>query len=281
MSNIVLYHVGTPLPSHLEHCILKIRQYSKIPIHLITDSMCTNHDIIVHSVKDYPELNWLHNITYFSNDAMKEMWRGSCFRFFYIEQILLKHSIKNALHFDNDVLLFEKPETIIEKYENLYKKFSITAHNNEEVVAGMCYLQSSEVLRPINEFIKNELSLNPYSLYQKYDGFPNEMRLLSKSQLCEFIPILPTSVTHDERYSKNFDSLGMVFDPSSYGQYIGGTYSEKKPGWFGTHQEIGKHISKNRIQVFYEKNNPFIVVDKEKIKIANLHIHSKQTEIFL
>lgn len=281
MSAIVLFHTGTPIPEHLVDCVSKIRQYSKLPIHLLTDSSNLNLDVIVHDVNKFDDLKWLQNIRYFSNDSMKEMWRGSCFRLLYIERLLQDLNLKCVLHFDNDVMLFEKPEVIIDKFDSLYTKFAITAHNSDEVVAGMCYIKSAASLVDVNSFITKELKSDPAILHFKYGGFPNEMRLLSKSGCCDFIPILPSAVTKDVRYSQHFDVLNSVFDPSSYGQYIGGTFSEKKPGWFGAHQEIGNHLSKNHIKVVYENNVPYVIVEESKTKICNLHIHSKQTRQFL
>jgi hypothetical protein len=187
MSSIVLHHTGTKLPSHFFDCVKKIRSYSSIPIHLITDDLNDyGLNIKIHDIKKYYELNWLNNLEYFSNDNLKEMWRGSCFRLFYIEKLIQEENLNNVLHFDNDVLLFETPEKIIEKFFN-YEKFAITHHNDDEVVMGMSFIKNDNSLKEINEFIKNELNMNSFILSTKYNGFPNEMRLLSKSKLCDFI----------------------------------------------------------------------------------------------
>lgn len=279
--SIILYHTSTPIPNHLIDCIKKIRQYSNIPIHLLTDSDITHDDLIVTNINKYNEFNWLNNLDYFrGNDSLSHMWRTSCFRMFYIQRLMQDLNLENVLHFDNDVLLYEKPENIIEKMIGRYGAFAVTAHSHDEIVLGMSFIKNSNALSSVVDFIKNEFQLPSRDLRNKYGGYPSEMRLISAHGNCEFLPILPEGLTA-QRYTNNYSNFNSVFDPSSYGQHIGGTFSEKKPGWFGTHQEIGKFIGNGAIRVVFEDRNPYLVYQGNRIKINNLHIHSKNTGLYL
>lgn len=283
MSSIILYHTITPIPQHLIDCVEKIRQISDIDIHILTDMDISPNvkNVYVKNIKNYDSLNWLNELDYFNNDpSYGHLWKSSCFRMFYIKKYLEDLNLQNTLHFDNDVLLFEAPEKIIEIMAKNIINYSITAHNQDEVVMGMSYIKNSECMISLLDFMQKELIKGFGYLHSTYRGYPNEMQLISKSNLYDFLPILPTSIS-SERYSKYFDKFNSVFDPSSYGQYLGGTFSEKKPGWFGLHQEIGKNISNKTISVFMEDKKPYLIYDGLKIKINNLHIHSKQTGIFL
>lgn len=278
--SIILYHTDTDLPNHLFDCIKKIKKLSNIPIYLLTDKTCEIEDIEIIDIKKYTELNWLNDINCFPVDNFQHLWKSSCFRLFYIKIFLEEKNLNHILHFDNDVLLFEKPETIIENMCKINQDYLITAHNDYEVVMGMSYIKNFESLKNITSFIKGELIKGFGYLQSKYGNWPNEMQLISKCQLYDTLPILPSKIS-TERYSKHFDIFGSVFDPSSYGQYFAGTFNEKKPGWCGEHHEIGKHIIKNKINVFMENKNPYLICEGYKIKINNLHIHSKQTKAFL
>ena len=279
--NIILYHTHTDIPQHLLHCVEKIKQYSNISIYLMTDSKNEIEGTIHVPVQKYIKFNWLHDLDYFSfNDPISHMWKTSCFRLFYIQEFIKEKQLKNVLHFDNDVLLYENPEKIIELMDNVYDDFTITAHNHDEVVMGMSYIKNENCLDGLIKFIENELKINPQDLKNKYDGYPSEMRLISAYKEIKTIPILPEKIS-ESRYTNNYYKFKSVFDPSSYGQYISGTYSDKKPGWFGVHQEIGKFIANNDIEVIFEDRNPYLIFKEQKIKINNLHIHSKQTEKYL
>lgn len=278
---IVLFHSETKIPAHLIDCVKKIRQYSKIPIYLLTDNNFEIDTVKIVDINHYQKFDWLKNINYFpGTDILSCMWRSSCFRLFYIKEFLKEFNLRNVLHFDNDVLLYENPEKIIEIMDSIYDKFTITAHNSEEVVMGMSYIKNEQSLDGLIEFISSEFELNSNILSNKYNGYPSEMRLISAYKDISTIPILPDDIS-EPRYNNNYSKFKSVFDPSSYGQYISGTYGEKKPGWFGEHQEIGKFIKNKEIKVIFEDKNPYVIYKDQKIKINNLHVHSKETEKYL
>jgi hypothetical protein len=281
MSNIILYHTHTPIPDHVIHCIKKIREYSNIPIYFLTDQpVASTENIIVIDIKKYEMLNWLNSYNYFLQDDHAHLWKSSCFRLFYIKEFMEEYNIENALHFDNDVLLYENPEFIIEQLIKLNYNFGITAHNNTEVVFGMSFIKTADALNNVVNDIKQEFEL-PYNILKtKYQGYPTEMRLISALSKYETIPILPNNISV-ERYSNNYTEFNSVFDPSSYGQYLGGIYRQCIPGWYNASQEIGIHIGNNNIKVFIENKIPYIDCQDKKIKINNLHIHSKQLEKFI
>ena len=277
---IILYHTNTPIPNHLIDCIYKIRQFSNIPIYLLTDKdINIDNTVEIINICKFDSLNWLSKIDYFSNDNFKNLWQSSCYRVFYIQKLIEEKNLSNILHFDNDVLLYENPEKLIELMFNM-DQFSITAHNDNEVVMGMTFIKNQYSLLLLLDYLKKELYKGFNYLHSTYDGYPNEMQLISRSNLYDKLPVLPTNIS-SERYSKYFNIFNSVFDPSSYGQYLGGTFSEKTRGWFGTHQEIGKWISLEKIKVFMEDKMPYLNYEGQKIKINNLHIHSKQTGLFL
>jgi hypothetical protein len=284
---IILYHRKTKIPNHLNDCILKIRQYSNIPIYLITDSDYKNENIITIDSKKYDNLNWLDDFytgVHYRNDQEYHMWRESSYRFFYIEKLIEEKNLVNVLTFDNDVLLYENPDKIIEKINLKYTKITITPQNINEVVMGMCYIPSAESIKNIVNYFKNEYSLTREKLKQKYDGYPTEMRLLAKYNDLNFFPILPDGLVSD-RYSNNFNYFNSVFDPAGYGMYIGGLSPmneiKPKPGWFHSYQEIGKQIGLGNIKIIFEDRNPYLIYNNTRIKINNLHIHSKETHKYM
>ena len=103
---------------------------------------------------------------------------------------------------------------------------------------------------------------------------PNEMQLLAgiakrRPDLIKTLNVLPNI---DEKY---------VFDPSSYGQYFGGTNQGHLPGYKNTKHIIGSEIiSGNIIPLMIEKK-PFVKKGQIFYPIVNLHIHSKNTSEFI
>jgi|APGre2960657373_1045057.scaffolds.fasta_scaffold28637_2 hypothetical protein len=281
--SIILYHRKTEIPNHLNDCIAKIRQYSKLPIYLITDSAYSNSDIEVIDSKKYQDLNWLDEFyagTYYRNDKEYHMWKESSYRFFFIHKLMEEKNLSNILTFDNDVLIYENPEKIIELISQRYNGFAITPQCDYEVVMGMCFIKTPNDAANVSNFFSNEYKIPQEELKAKYKGYPTEMRILAKYNEAQYLPILPNTICSD-RYSNNFNHFNSIFDPAGYGMYIGGlsplNVTEPTPGWFHDYQEIGKHLKANRIRVIFEDRNPYLILNGTKIKINNLHIHSKQT----
>jgi len=74
-----------------------------------------------------------------------------------------------------------------------------------------------------------------------------------------------------------------VFDPSSYGQFLGGTNNEHGPGFIDHKHNIGQALIQNRISVSFNQGAPYVYDNEKDIerKLFNLHIHSKDLERFV
>ena len=84
--------------------------------------------------------------------------------------------------------------------------------------------------------------------------------------------------------------LSGLFDPSSYGQFLGGTHANGgndagKVHPDSTHRIVDEFIVSNAIRVVFDlsRNQYPVVYDKasgQQYRLNNLHIHSKQLEKF-
>ena len=114
----------------------------------------------------------------------------------------------------------------------------------------------------------------------------NEMSLLHVLSLqghFNKFPILPDA---KHRY---------VFDPGSYGQYLGGTNNGHTPGFTDHKHIIGREIIGENITPHFneEHKKPFVFKQPlqaaeafvqpspEKYELFNLHVHSKKLEKFV
>jgi hypothetical protein len=93
-------------------------------------------------------------------------------------------------------------------------------------------------------------------------SMPHEMRLLkyindnNDQKFINLLPILPTD--------QNFINYGYCFDPSSYGQYLGGAAPEKA-------LYIGAKIIEGKIKVEFKNKKPIIITNnQQEYKIFNL-----------
>jgi hypothetical protein len=108
------------------------------------------------------------------------------------------------------------------------------------------------------------------------------MRIYSKEypELMKFLPILPFG-----DYSENYDEFNSLFDPASYGQYVGGTMNGV-PGAKPQDHYIGRLLEQHPDYTVVWKQEkqgrvPYFKYDGQEVKINNLHIHSKNLNLYV
>jgi hypothetical protein len=108
----------------------------------------------------------------------------------------------------------------------------------------------------------------------------NEMTLLAIFNQKSF-HILPHMSIDFGAYGEFDFRPEYVFDPGSYGQYLGGTNNGHGAGYAGDHHFIGEAINKGLIKPIFEDHKPYVLCYGNKYPLFNLHIHSKKLEQFL
>ena len=80
--------------------------------------------------------------------------------------------------------------------------------------------------------------------------------------------------------------LRLLFDPSSYGQYLDGLHLKRgnyifKRRWVSTNDIVGKEIMSKRIKVKFDNSKPFVEFSNQNFDVVNLHVHSKRLQKYL
>ena len=104
----------------------------------------------------------------------------------------------------------------------------------------------------------------------------NEMTMLKQAQTDLYIG------KFDIASKRSLDPY--LFDPGSYGQYLGGTNNhDHGPGYAGDHHYIGKKINSFDILPYWDSGleKPMVIVDGKTYPLFNLHIHSKNLKDFV
>ena len=214
----ILYNDGN-LPRHINYCINSILSSDKdSQIHLIT-----NENVNIQGVKVFNTRETIKDWGIPDNFGPDQnpLWVTSIERIFYIDKYIKETNIKKFVHFDNDVIIYH-PFTKLKKYlDQTTDSVRITPLTYQDLVFGYSYINSQAQFGKLVEKIK--YTLKNFDFYQKINmnKAPNEMRILSlisreNPDLISSLEILPY---------KNHD---FIFDPASYGQYLGGTNQKPK-----------------------------------------------------
>lgn len=274
MNNYVYCHIGSSLPEYLFDSFESVRRIeNEHRIILVTDNDIEIEGVEVLKVSEIASSQSLSamKMTLFGDDPNK-LWRTSIFRVFLVRDSIKYLNLDYCYHFDSDVLLFQpskKFKTAINDFDGLY----ITYHNEFEVVFGFSRFGNLEKINTICDILHTVIFDKKMQIEYSSGGMPNEMRLMygimkNNPNLIKTLDILP---------NKN----GIIFDPSSYGQYFGGTHQGHAPGFSHHTHIIGREIQNKKIVPFMKDKKPYVLFDGVEYPIANLHIHSKNTQKFL
>lgn len=275
--NQVYIHVGGDLPNHAYVTINHNVQYSEGVTYLLTDSdsisSISNVTIINTKSIQSDKLNRLKAFGYFEG-----FWLYTFERLFILEEFMRNFGLNECLHIENDVLIYDKPQSI--KYKNLFSnRLAINPIGEKYLTFAYAYVPLN-ALSSLNEDLLFLLSLGQEELNRRLSGeMLNEMTCIAllfkeKRKYLDFFPILPTG-----EFSKNYSELGYVYDSASYGQFLDGTPGTQGQPYRGSHHYIGRWLNDSDI-ILFENGKPLLIKDKIKIPIFNLHIHSKRIGLF-
>lgn len=273
MTPYIHCHIGELPPDYLLDSITSIDSVDPgAKIVLITDQQIEIDGIDLLQVDDIAcdETRKVMGMELFSNES-NPLWRRSIFRIFLVRDALKYLGIESCYHFDSDVLMFQ-PSTLFSHLIGDGNGLSITYHNETEVVFGFSKFSGIKKIDDICAIL-HDVVFDRQKQYEYGSNMPNEMRLLHsimtrRPDLISVLNILP-------------NETGIIFDPSSYGQFFGGTHQGHSPGFAHHTHIIGREIQSGNIVPFMKDKKPYVSFEGKDYPIVNLHIHSKITSPFL
>lgn len=307
---IVFVHLGKEIPLYTQTAISQAHIFNpKAPIYLIAEEDA--YKTFVRSRKLLE--NSYENITFISCESLTPskkhlffnqkssldrtfrngFWQYATERFFYLEEFIYKYQLTNVFHLENDVMLYADLEKLLPNFCNNYQGLGAVFDNEVRVVPSFIYIKDLQALKIFTHF-----------LITKVHSKENDMETLAgfKSiKLGKYIDHLPivhpiyvekhpmiSSLGHTtkkkENYSKHFAQFLSIFDGAAIGQYLGGIDPRNAISTIGFINESCL-FNPSHFQYTWEEDEegrliPLAIFEGEKIKINNLHIHSKNLDIF-
>lgn len=213
------------------------------------------------------------NLNYFRNES-NLLWESSFLRIFYLYELANKLGIDNFIHFDCDVLTYKPFKSI----KNLFVegKLNITPVNEIFLNFSYSYINNIENFKKICTCLIEIVNNSTHYEKKYYAGRRlNEMIMLNiayikNPDLFNLLKILPEN---DSEF---------IFDPGSYGQYLGGVdkhfFSKKN---ITDDHYVGRNIIKYGYDIKFNEGLPVVIANEKEFKLVNLHIHKKNLRKFL
>jgi hypothetical protein len=227
-------------------------------------------------------------------------WTHTTERFFAIESAIEKYSLKNVVHLENDVLLYCDLNLVVPKLFRLYCGIAATFDNDTRCVPGIMYIPDAGAIGKLTDYILTALQ-TPMSVREVANI--NDMALLGSYRLLgataiDHLPIIPPDYPAELRsasghvaadascYSKNFDTLGMIFDAAALGQYLGGIdpRNDRRPSHGFVNESCLFDPRLLKVRMARDARGlvvPVVETASGIHPVANLHIHSKNPAPFL
>lgn len=290
---IVMFHSGKELPVFLEYTFKQIRIFNPdVTIYFLTDCTFLCNPIfgkynVLPILKNNYHSNKITQLESLYNHTSYDFWTITMTRLIYIENFLQASKLKNVYHFENDVLLYYDLNVYHRLFTNLYKTLSITTGGPDKAMTGFMFIKTWRALASMTQFFIDTLHKygvkGTMAMYRM--DMVNEMTLMraygkEKSYLSN-LPILPFG-----EFSKHYDRFNSIFDPASWGQFVGGT-TNGIPGAKPTDHYIGQELLAHpEYTVIWkkddkERNIPYFKFNGSEVKINNLHIHSKNLSKYM
>lgn len=251
--------------------IAKVTKYPQVEAIALEDYHSEKIDRLV-SVYEHPE---------------KTFWTVALTRFVYLENFMRANELEHLYHFENDVLIYFDISKFCHVFEQLYENIAITPGGPAKIMTGFMYINNYRSLEHMTDFFIDILArLGEDGIRGTYScDMVHEMSLMAAYRkeagpyCMAHLPILPFG-----EFSENFDKFGAVFDPATWGQFVGGTRVDG-PGVKPMDHYIGRLLGANPDykvdwKVVNDLKIPHFNYDGNLVRINNLHIHSKNLRAF-
>jgi hypothetical protein len=228
------------------------------------------NDTLFKTVQELIDRKWSH----YKEDLF---WYNTFIRQIIVAIFVIQNNLTNVIHIEADNIIFADDITSLVNILN-DDEFAYSSQGDYAAAPSPLVLKDvNAALKFINVHIKlldrGERELQPHVgyFYSKIMDMAF-LDLIKRGNIPNFTPLpcLPYGIN-----SINFDALGYLFDPGSYGQFLGGTNNGDGPGFIDPKHYVGKELMQKRIDVIFDQK-PYIIYQNQNIPIFNLHVHNKK-----
>jgi len=211
-----------------------------------------------------------NNLSHLDKSFRNGFWHLCSLRLFYVYSYIKKNNIINSIHLENDVITYVNFDTILSKF--IHQKVYATFDCDHRVIPGLIFIPNHEAFKPIID---------------NYNHGINDMENLAKfdESIIEPLPIIAPLNGFNNKLNKNFIDFNFIFDAAAIGQYLGGIDKRNQPGDTRGFVNETCIVKYNLYKFFWIKENdlyvPYISINRNLIRIINLHIHCKEVKRFL
>tara|TARA_R110000824_G_scaffold318921_3_gene506036 strand:- start:177 stop:1061 length:885 start_codon:yes stop_codon:yes gene_type:complete len=279
------------IPPYTEICLRQARLYNpEVEIDFISRNPAkyfnelkinwiNQSDVKSELLSEFNDLSWFGSHKTESDDTTYHcpsgFWQKTAERIFCVQAHIKRMNLSNVFHFENDVLLYGSLQEV-ETTEHL----TVTPMRHNQTTFAFTHIPNAEKMDLLCRFMNWLLSSYGQQQLQGIMGdHISEMSLLNlaiRERVISGFPTLPLTKEAGPTDGGPYYSGTLVFDPGSYGQFLGGTNNGHSSGFTDPQHFIGEAINNGQLDIVFD-GTPSV----NGVKIFNLHIHSKNLKEFV
>lgn len=303
--SIVFVHIGKNIPSYLKTSIDQAVLFNpeasvyvianKVPLEEFSKNF-ENKNIHFEACEDLLislDHKKFLRLTKLDTTFLDGFWLYTTERFFYIDELMSKYKLNDVFHLESDNMLYVNLTELLNQFRSNYQGIAATFDNEERAIAGFIYFSSTRAIRDFVQFVSlnvKDKKTDMYLIadYKKKKGIDaiGNLPIITEeyAQVNNLISINNHKADNPQHFTNNIDKFDSIFDAASIGQYLGGNHSIHK-------NAKARFINDNCVfdprfvDFIWEKNDknlnvPYMKYKNKKVRINNLHVHSKNLEEF-
>ena len=212
------------------------------------------------------------NFNDLNNTFRNGFWQLTSQRFYYIYEFMKKYDVCDVIHVENDVLIYYNCNELLDKLDRKYMYIPFDTYSRN--IASIIYVPNKQTFKQIlDKYDLNKNDMQNFSYIKRTTGLIQNFPIFCK----QF-----ASNPEELFVSENSDAFPYIFDAAAIGQYLGGIDPRNCADGQNTIGFVNETcaIKYNQYSIKMQNNLPFIIIKGVEIPIFNLHIHSKNLEMF-
>lgn len=252
MASLVYIHLGRHLPWHLADSIAQARSFNcEASIFLVAERRALPNfraieefGVTAVALEDLGvSEHWdrFRRTSRLDHKFRGGFWTFTTERFFALEHAMRALDLQNAIHIENDVMIYFEVADMVARLAPLYPNLAAPFANGDSCIPGLVYVAHPDSLVPLLEHINTQVGrrrLRQWNDMLLLSGY----RALRGSESIDALPIVPPEYPAQLHrrigrvagrpcdYSNHFDVLRGLFDAAALGQYLGGIDPRNAPG---------------------------------------------------
>lgn len=298
--SIVFVHLGNTFPNYLIDAVEQARLFNKNANVIVLANQQALHqnphkqsftannisEIACESLTPSESLKIFQRKSTLDKSFRDGFWQKATERFFYLDELIREHNLKNVFHLESDVLLYTDLSILLPVFIKHYPQIGAVFESDARCIPSLIFIQDQNTFSSFARFVaehshKGVNDMHMIADYKRTYGGIGQLPVIPEQYQRTHLlrNTLGQQAQQPSAFSQHVNEFQSLFDGASYGQYIGGIdprNGKSQPGFINESAFFNPSFFEYEwIKDSEGRLVPHIIFGGKKYRINNLHMHSK------